>query len=156
MGMLAARSKSRMADPEAIITGLSQRLHDLRPGTGGQAISLKNQSNDPQEAALPAYLIVHRREIYDSQGLKRYSDGIDEVIAKFGGKVAARSDSFRVLEGDWNPGEARVDAKPERLTILEFPTMAELQAWYDSDDYAELKAVRQTSSRSDIVAVETH
>jgi len=104
---------------------------------------------------MPAYLIVHRREITDSQGLKRYSDGIDKVIAKFGGKIAARSDSFRVLEGDWNPGQPRDDSKPERLTILEFPTMAKLQEWYDSDDYAELKAIRQKSSRVDMIAVET-
>jgi uncharacterized protein (DUF1330 family) len=104
---------------------------------------------------MPAYLIVHRREITDPAGLKRYSDGIDEVIAKFGGKVAARADSFRVLEGDWHPGRPRDDSRPERLTILEFPSMTKLQEWYDSADYAELKAIRQRSSRSDMVAVET-
>ncbi|MFN4281545.1 MAG: DUF1330 domain-containing protein [Alphaproteobacteria bacterium] len=104
---------------------------------------------------MPAYLIVHRREITDPQALKRYSDGIDAVIAKFGGKVAARSDSFRVLEGGWHPGRPNDDSKPERLTVLEFPDMAKLQDWYDSADYAELKAIRQAASRSDIVAVET-
>lgn len=105
---------------------------------------------------MPAYLIVHRREITDPQSLKRYSDGIDAVIAKFGGKVAARSDSFKVLEGDWQPGRAHDDSKPERLTLLEFPSMAKLQEWYESGDYAELKAIRQSASRSDMVAIETH
>ncbi|HEU0072086.1 MAG TPA: DUF1330 domain-containing protein [Alphaproteobacteria bacterium] len=104
---------------------------------------------------MPAYLIVHRREITDPQKLKRYSDGIDAVIAKFGGKVAARSDSFKVLEGDWHAGRPHDDARPERLTVIEFPDMAKLQEWYESNDYAELKAIRQAASRSDIVAIET-
>lgn len=104
---------------------------------------------------MPAYLIAHRREITDPAALKRYSDGIDAVIAKFGGKVATRADSFKVLEGDWEPGQPRDDSKPERLTVIEFPSMAKLQEWYDSPDYAELKAIRQNSSRSDMVAVET-
>lgn len=104
---------------------------------------------------MAAYLIVHRREIIDPQGLKRYSDGIDAVIAKFGGKVVARADSFMVLEGNWHSGRPRDDSKPERLTIIEFPNMDKLQDWYESGDYAELKAIRQKSSRSDIVAVES-
>lgn len=104
---------------------------------------------------MTAYFIVHRRKITDPQALKRYSDGIDAVIAKFGGKIAARSVTYRVLEGDWHSGRAKDDSKPERLTVLEFPDMAELQDWYDSADYAALKAIRHAASRSDIVAVET-
>jgi uncharacterized protein (DUF1330 family) len=104
---------------------------------------------------MSAYLIVHRREITDSEALKSYSDGIDVVIAKFGGKIAARSDSFKVLEGQWHSGRPHDDSKPERITIIKFPNMAKLQEWYDSADYAELKAIRQRSSRSDMVAVET-
>lgn len=101
-----------------------------------------------------AYLIVHRREITDPETLKLYARGVDRTIAKFGGKVLVRADSFEVLEGSWHPGLKHADALPERITIIEFPNLARLHAWYESVDYARLKSIRQRSSSSDVVAVE--
>ena len=103
---------------------------------------------------MAAYLIVHRREITDPEQLKEYSNGIQATIEKFGGKVVVRSDGFEVLEGDWHPGRKGDDSHPERITLIEFPDMSSLKSWYASDDYARLKAIRQASSESDIVAVE--
>ena len=103
---------------------------------------------------MSAFLIVHRRNITDSRQLKKYADGVDETIRAFGGTVIVRSDSFDVLEGSWMPGEKGVDARPERITVVEFPDMAALQSWYDSEAYAEFRTIRRSSSASDIVAVD--
>ena len=43
----------------------------------------------------------------------------------------------------------------ELITVVQFPDMTALKAWYDSDEYAELKSIRQQSAVSDAVAVET-
>ncbi len=40
------------------------------------------------------------------------------------------------------------------MIVIEFSDMATLKAWYDSDDYAELKEMRKSSSSSNIIAVE--
>lgn len=103
---------------------------------------------------MSAYLIVHRREITDPEALKAYSEGVGATIVKFGGKVLVRADAFDVFEGDWQPGRKAVDSKPERIVVIEFPDMASLKAWYGSEDYAELRAMRQSSSESDFVAIE--
>jgi uncharacterized protein (DUF1330 family) len=103
---------------------------------------------------MPAYLIVHRRDISDSETLKDYNDDVDRTIREFGGEVIVRQDNFDVLEGDWTPGKNGVDSRPERITIVKFPDMGALKSWYGSDDYSRLKDVRQSSSSSDIVAVE--
>lgn len=103
---------------------------------------------------MPAYLIVHRREITDAEALKAYGEDVGPTITKFGGKILVRSDAFDVLEGDWQSGQKAVDSKPQRIVVVEFPDMAALKAWYDSDEYASLKAIRQNSSSSDFVAVE--
>lgn len=103
---------------------------------------------------MAAYLIVHRYEITDPQGLKRYSQGINDTIAKFGGRVAVRADKFKVFEGNWHTGHEADAEQPERITVLEFPDMAKLEAWYNSPEYAELKAIRQRSSKSDVAAVD--
>ena len=102
---------------------------------------------------MAAYLIVHRRSIMDSAELEKYADGVHETIAKYGGRALVRSDSFEVLEGEWHPGRNADDSRPERLVVIEFPDMAALKAWYNSEDYAELKAIRQRASESDFVAV---
>ena len=103
---------------------------------------------------MAAYLIVHRREITDPEQLKAYADGVQETINKFGGTVVVRADSFKVLEGEWHSGQKANDRMPERVTIIEFPDMQRLNAWYNSDEYARLKLIRQNSAVSDVVAVE--
>lgn len=103
---------------------------------------------------MAAYLIMHRRDITDSEQLKKYRNGVDQTLDKFGGKVLSREDGFEVLEGDWHPGAKGVDERPERVTVIRFPDMSSLKGWYNSDDYAPLKAIRQSSATSDIVAVE--
>lgn len=106
------------------------------------------------EEVMTAYLIAHRRDITGPESLKAYRDGIDESIARFGGKVIARADEFEVLEGNWHSGRSRDDSRPERITLLQFPDMEKLKAWYRSSDYAQLKEIRKRSSSSDVVAVE--
>jgi uncharacterized protein (DUF1330 family) len=103
---------------------------------------------------MTAYLIVHRRRITDPDQLKKYREGVKESIAKFNGQAIVRSDGFEVLEGEWHPGRSDDDSQPERVTVIEFPDMAALKRWYESDDYAELKAIRQASAECDVVAVE--
>jgi uncharacterized protein (DUF1330 family) len=110
-------------------------------------------SGTSEEVSMPAYLIVHRRKITDNESLKRY-DNVEASIGKFGGKVLIRSDEFLVLEGRWQSGSSSDDARPERITVIEFPDMAQLRHWYDSQDYAKLKEIRKENSASDIVAVE--
>ncbi|WP_310159595.1 DUF1330 domain-containing protein [Paraburkholderia terricola] len=51
----------------------------------------------------------------------------------------------KILEGDW---------QPHRLVIIEFPDMASLMAWYESPEYAPLKAIRETCARTRIIALE--
>lgn len=94
---------------------------------------------------MAAYFIVDQREVTDPDTMKEYSAGVGATIAKYNGKPLVRGGAFEVVEGDY---------QPRRMIILEFSDMATLKAWYDSDDYAELKEMRKSSSSSNIIAVE--
>jgi uncharacterized protein (DUF1330 family) len=50
-----------------------------------------------------------------------------------------------VLEGDWNPN---------RVVIVEFPSLATIRDWYESDEYKEARAVREGAGTWRMVAVE--
>jgi uncharacterized protein (DUF1330 family) len=50
-----------------------------------------------------------------------------------------------VFEGDWSP---------HRGVVLEFPSMAQLRTWWDSPEYLPLRALRERTATSHLVAVE--
>jgi uncharacterized protein (DUF1330 family) len=38
--------------------------------------------------------------------------------------------------------------------LIEFPSMAQLKAWWDSPEYVPLREVRRRSTRSNLIATE--
>ncbi len=91
-----------------------------------------------------AYLIADT-EITDTTTYEDYKRQVSPSIARFGGRYAARGGQHEVLEGDW---------EPHRLVVLEFPDMATLKAWYESPEYLPVKAIRERSAKSRLIAVE--
>jgi uncharacterized protein (DUF1330 family) len=94
---------------------------------------------------MPAYVIASVNEAWDLDALIEYRRRNTDVVAAHGGRFVARGGPHEVLEGDWSP---------LRLVIIEFPDLEAARGWYESDDYAELRALRQGTSKTDIVAVE--
>jgi uncharacterized protein (DUF1330 family) len=70
---------------------------------------------------------------------------VPPVIAKYGGRYLARGGRTEVLEGEWIP---------RRLVIVEFPTLERAMAWWNSEDYRGPKALRQSSSKANLVVIE--
>jgi len=56
-----------------------------------------------------------------------------------------RGGATETVEGNW---------RPQRLVILEFPSMERLKAFYNAPEYAEAKALRQRSTKSTMVLCE--
>jgi uncharacterized protein (DUF1330 family) len=46
------------------------------------------------------------------------------------------------------------DWKPNRLVIIEFPSMEQAKHWYDCEEYREPKAMRLRAGRTNLVFVE--
>lgn len=84
-------------------------------------------------------------EITDPQLYEQYRARVPAVIAAHGGRYLVRGGAVTPLEGD---------TPAHRQVILEFPSMARLQAFYESADYAPLLALRQRAARGSLVAVE--
>ena len=95
---------------------------------------------------MAAYLMadvgVHDLEAYRSSG---YLEAAMQTAAQFGGRYIVRGGTTDVLEGDWSP---------QRMVIIEFPSMDQLEAWYSSEEYAPWNEVRQSLTDSQLVAVE--
>jgi len=93
---------------------------------------------------MAAYLIANV-EVTDPAGYEEYKKQAPATIAAHGGRYLTRGGAKEVLEGDW---------APNRVVILEFPSMAALRTWYDSPEYRPLCQIRQRTTKSSVVAVE--
>jgi uncharacterized protein (DUF1330 family) len=91
-----------------------------------------------------AYLLADI-EVFDSAGYEEYRVRTPATIAAHGGRYLARVGATDVLEGAWIP---------KRLVILEFPSMANLRAWWHSPEYQALRAIRERTTHSRLVATE--
>jgi uncharacterized protein (DUF1330 family) len=90
------------------------------------------------------YMIVDI-EVHDHVTYERYKAGAPALVHKHGGEYLVRGGPMSVFEGDW---------KPARLVVLRFPTMAAAEAFINDPEYQPLKALRQQSTRSNMLVVE--
>lgn len=92
---------------------------------------------------MPAYVVLDV-SVTDAEGYAEYRKMAAPVVERCGGRYLVRAGAMEVLEGDW---------RPERLVVLEFPDIDSARRWYDSPEYARLKAKRQSTTRSKLVLV---
>jgi len=70
---------------------------------------------------------------------KRYTDLVPAIISKYGGKVLARGGNYKINEG----GE---DFRQfHRHVVIEFPTMEQAVACFESKEYQDAAAFRRAN-----------
>jgi uncharacterized protein (DUF1330 family) len=92
-----------------------------------------------------AAFIVAEIEILNPDGYRGYTVDVPATIAQYGGRFLVRGGAAEVLEGDW-PQQRRV--------LIEFPSMEAARAWWDSPEYAKLKAMRRANSTGRLILLE--
>ena len=93
---------------------------------------------------MPAYVIVDVT-VTDPVAMEEYRKQVPATLAKYGGRFIVRGGAHQTIEGDW---------KPNRLVVLEFPSMEQARRWYDCEEYREPKALRLQAGRATLVMVE--
>ena len=90
------------------------------------------------------HLLIVETNITNPSWVQEYLTKITPVLAKFSGKYLTRTSSIEVLEGE---------EKPQYSLVAEFPTRKDAIAFYSSEEYAPLKAARQSGSFSKFLLV---
>ena len=85
---------------------------------------------------MPAYVVLDL-EVTDPDKFAEYRRLAPPAIAACGGRYIARGGTTEVLEGT---------RTPNRIVILEFPTVDQAKAWLESPVYREARALRQASA----------
>jgi uncharacterized protein (DUF1330 family) len=93
---------------------------------------------------MSAYAIAEI-DVVDPAAYEDYRKQVLAVVTKYGGKFIVRGGTIDPKEGGWTP---------KRIVVVEFPSMAQAQKWYDSPEYAPLIKLRQKASRGKVILVE--
>jgi uncharacterized protein (DUF1330 family) len=93
---------------------------------------------------MKAYIIVEIK-ITDQVLYEEYKKLTPASLVPFEGQFLARGGTTQALEGEWSP---------ERIVILEFPSVENARAWWASDEYAPAKSIRQRASYTKMLLVQ--
>ena len=85
---------------------------------------------------MPAY-VVSMMTVNDAETYRQYTDRTPPIVKKYGGKFLTRGEAFTCIEGNDYDG---------RLVILEFPSKADVAAWFNDPDYQEAMKFRHAAS----------
>jgi uncharacterized protein (DUF1330 family) len=84
-------------------------------------------------------------EIHDMARYHEFMSAVKPAIEAAGGKYLVRGGAHKVIEGDW---------EPRMLVVMEFPSVAAGEAFYDGATYQSLKSIRDECSSARLVFVE--
>ena len=91
-----------------------------------------------------AVYLIASMEITDPATYERYRAQVPATIEQYGGRFLVRGGAIEALEGD---------VIPKRVVVLEFPNAERAHAWWNSTEYAPLKALRKRASRGNLYFV---
>jgi len=93
---------------------------------------------------MPAYVIVDLT-VTDLPVMEEYRKRVPATLTPYGGRFLVRGGAHETVEGEW---------KPNRLVVLEFPSMDHAKRWYDSEEYREPLAMRLRAGHANLVMVD--
>jgi uncharacterized protein (DUF1330 family) len=93
---------------------------------------------------MPAYAIFDV-EIRDPRRYQDFMTQVKPALEAAGARYLARGGPHKVYEGDW---------VPRRIVLLEFPSVAAFETFYNGPVYQGLKGIRDECSSARLVSVE--
>ena len=89
--------------------------------------------------------VIFDVEIYDLERYQNFMSKVKPAVEAAGARYLSRGGTHKVYEGDW---------EPRRIVLLEFPSVAEFEKFYNGPLYSGLKTIRDECSSARLVSVE--
>jgi uncharacterized protein (DUF1330 family) len=84
-------------------------------------------------------------DIHDEDRYAEYRAGTQASLDPYDGRFIVRGGATEAVEGSWDA---------QRTVVIEFPSIEQARAWYHSEAYQRIAAIRRDASTADIVLVE--
>jgi uncharacterized protein (DUF1330 family) len=89
------------------------------------------------QAKAPPAFVISNIEVTDPAGYQKYGEAAAAVVTTYHGKILARGGKAVVFDG----------RTPQRIVVIEFPSLADAERWRSSTEFQKLKPLQQQSSK---------
>ena len=93
---------------------------------------------------MSVYMIIDS-EVLEPERYAEYVSKARTIVESHGGRYLAQGGAITPIAGDWNP---------QRIVIIEFPSMDQFRTCFASKEYGEISHLREGSMRGRVIAVE--
>jgi uncharacterized protein (DUF1330 family) len=95
---------------------------------------------------MAAYCLFDKVEVHDPAKLGQYAAAVLPIVERYGGRYVLMGGKCDVVEGQW---------RPTYPVMIEFPSLEQAYAWYNSEEYRELKELRLSAGKYNAVFMES-
>ena len=93
---------------------------------------------------MPAYVIV-QINITNGEPYKDYLNQVTPIVKKYYGEYVVRGGKSEVMLGKWDY---------TRTVVIRFPSYNFAMDWYNSEEYAPVKKIREDNSVGNLIIIE--
>jgi uncharacterized protein (DUF1330 family) len=93
---------------------------------------------------MAAYLIVDIN-VADRSKFKEYATAVQSTVEAYGGSYLCKWGETESLEGEWDVN---------KIVLVKFNTAEKAKAWWNSEEYRPLKALRRGASKTRVLLVD--
>jgi uncharacterized protein (DUF1330 family) len=92
---------------------------------------------------MSAYILVDVK-VTDAVRYEGYKRMAEQAVTRYGGRYLVRGGETVALEGDW---------QPNRIVVLEFPSLEHIKAFYQSAEYVAAAKLRKGCAEMKMIGV---
>ena len=93
---------------------------------------------------MSAYAIL-QINITNKENYKEYINQVTSIVKEHQGEYIVRGGKSEVVEGEWNY---------QRTVVVKFPSYDAAIQWYNSEEYAPIKKIREDNSEGNCIIIE--
>ena len=93
---------------------------------------------------MAGYAIIHNA-VTDEAVYADFREQAAATIEQYGGKYLVRGGAAEAVDGDW---------VPDRIVVVEFASVAQAKAWFNSAEFAAAKQLRAKCADAIVAIVE--
>ena len=102
----------------------------------GVGLGLAGHELQGEQAKAPPAFVISNIEVTDPAKYQKYAEAAAAVVTAYHGKILTRGGKAVVFDGH----------PPQRVVVIEFPSLADAERWRSSPDFQKLKPLQQQSS----------
>ena len=93
---------------------------------------------------MPSFFLAEI-EVFDLDKYREYIDRASQIVQRYGGEYVFRSEHIVPMSGNWTP---------HRLVLIRFNTKADILMCFGSEEYLQIKHLREQSTKSRAVIID--